>query len=333
MKLARSNFSHNGGLLPYQLSVVISLITGILCSSYTSVIAQLCTEVSGQVVLNQTFGTTGNDPLPDGLTTYRYIPYNCPNDGQYSIVQAVAGDCWNSTWYSFPEDHTPNDTQGNMMIVNGATEPGIFYRQTISGLCGSSHYEFSFWAANVLRANTCTDHIIPSLAIDVETVNGKLIYSTSLGRVEQTQSPTWRQYSALFTLPPTTEEVVIKLVNKSGDFGCGNDMVIDDLQLKQCGECINDQVFVPDAFTPDRDGHNDALTVFISKAASFTFNIYNRWGSLVFSSTSHDKQWDGTYSGTPCATGNYTWVLSYKPDGAVVTSSELTRTGQVLLIR
>jgi gliding motility-associated-like protein len=69
-------------------------------------------------------------------------------------------------------------------------------------------------------------------------------------------------------------------------------------------------LFVPSAFTPNKDGLNDLLRPLGAgyKDVRF-FRIFNRWGQLVFDSNGFDEGWDGTYNDNRAEMGVYYWVL------------------------
>jgi gliding motility-associated-like protein len=69
---------------------------------------------------------------------------------------------------------------------------------------------------------------------------------------------------------------------------------------------------LPNAFTPNGDGENDKFkprnTRYISKV---TFQVFNRWGQLVFETTDPQLNWDGTnQKGTDLAEGTYFYKCS-----------------------
>lgn len=69
-------------------------------------------------------------------------------------------------------------------------------------------------------------------------------------------------------------------------------------------------VFVPTGFTPNNDGKNDLLkpiAVGISKIEYF--RVYNRWGQLVFSTTTNNNGWDGKVSGKEQPTSTFVWEV------------------------
>lgn len=73
--------------------------------------------------------------------------------------------------------------------------------------------------------------------------------------------------------------------------------------------CVEDpyQLFMPNAFTPDGDGHNDVLRPITSvrEPKNFKLTVFNRWGSLIFSTDNPYEGWDG--SAAP--PGIYLWKI------------------------
>jgi len=69
-------------------------------------------------------------------------------------------------------------------------------------------------------------------------------------------------------------------------------------------------VFVPTAFTPNNDGKNDVLRPVAAGMQRIEyFNVYNRWGQLVFSTGINGAGWDGRISGQPQTTNVYVWMV------------------------
>lgn len=69
-------------------------------------------------------------------------------------------------------------------------------------------------------------------------------------------------------------------------------------------------IFVPNAFTPNKDGINDKFNFVGAGIQQLDyFNIYNRHGKLVFSTKSFGEGWDGTVNGYPQDPGTYVWTL------------------------
>lgn len=86
----------------------------------------------------------------------------------------------------------------------------------------------------------------------------------------------------------------------------------------------------PNVFTPNNDGINDHFNAEnTGSITNFRIDIFNRWGSLMFTSTNPDFSWDGTFQGNACAEGTYFWMISIG-DESVKTSKQQ---GTVTLLR
>jgi len=48
-------------------------------------------------------------------------------------------------------DHT-GDPNGYFMLINASFQQGVFYLDTVKGLC-TDYYEFAAWIANVLKSS------------------------------------------------------------------------------------------------------------------------------------------------------------------------------------
>jgi gliding motility-associated-like protein len=88
--------------------------------------------------------------------------------------------------------------------------------------------------------------------------------------------------------------------------------------------------YMPTAFTPNHDFHNDIFKpAFSGPVSGYHLLIYNRWGKIIFASTDPLTGWDGTIKGLVQPIGVYIWICSYSLDG----SSLQIEKGTVTLIR
>lgn len=69
------------------------------------------------------------------------------------------------------------------------------------------------------------------------------------------------------------------------------------------------KIFVPNAFTPNDDGVNETFEPKMHNVESYKLHVFNRWGQLLFTSTSPDNQWDGTYLGNQCQLDVYVYKI------------------------
>ena len=69
-------------------------------------------------------------------------------------------------------------------------------------------------------------------------------------------------------------------------------------------------VFVPKAWSPNGDGHNDKLTPLWFKIKEMKyFKVFNRWGQLVFETKIRGEGWDGRFKGVPQGADIFTWTV------------------------
>jgi len=71
-------------------------------------------------------------------------------------------------------------------------------------------------------------------------------------------------------------------------------------------------IFVPNTFTPDNDQFNNTFFAVANNITEFEMLIFNRWGEIVFQSTSIHQQWTGTYNGHKALDDVYVWKIKYK---------------------
>ena len=90
---------------------------------------------------------------------------------------------------------------------------------------------------------------------------------------------------------------------------------------------ITPLVDVPNAISPS--GNNRTISVRGYGIDKMDWRIYNRWGVLIFNSTSQKTPWDGTYKGVLQPQEVYTYVLNVEfSDG-----TKYQKTGDITLIR
>lgn len=87
---------------------------------------------------------------------------------------------------------------------------------------------------------------------------------------------------------------------------------------------------VPTAFSPNGDGHNDQLDIFLIDIAKLNwFRVFNRWGQLLFETNDPRQRWDGKFQGKPQPSETYVWIAQ----GTGIDGSNVLRRGQCVLLR
>ncbi len=119
-----------------------------------------------------------------------------------------------------------------------------------------------------------------------------------------------------------TQEYIVRITTTAG---CN---VIDTQLVEIKGK---KGIYVPKGFTPNGDGNNDRLyPILIGIKQLNYFKIYNRWGNLLFETTSGRPEdgWDGTFKGKKQPVETYTWVV----EGIDIDNLIIRKNGNTLLI-
>ena len=121
---------------------------------------------------------------------------------------------------------------------------------------------------------------------------------------------------------------------------CSNDVVCSNrtsVTITVFQSCNNSLIYIPNTFTPNGDGKNDAFRIRGEGIAQVNyFRIYDRWGKLVYEANDvpdpNKAAWNGCLkndSGSPENSGVYVYVFEIQ----CVTGQTLTGKGNVTLIR
>ncbi len=92
---------------------------------------------------------------------------------------------------------------------------------------------------------------------------------------------------------------------------------------------VEPELGLPTGFSPNGDGENDVLYVRGAAITTLDLKIFNRWGQLVFETTSKEKGWDGTFNGQPQPIDAYAFVLT----ASFIDGSAKVLKGNVTLLR
>lgn len=109
-----------------------------------------------------------------------------------------------------------------------------------------------------------------------------------------------------FTAINTTNDPIVATINATpalnGCAGLSQQYKITVLPLDK-------DVFVPNVFSPNRDGKNDILYVYGNYITKVDMRIFNQWGQQIATITNKAQGWDGTHKGNAQPVGVYVYVL------------------------
>ena len=273
----------------------------------------------GQPILPQTLNFTTADTVNAAFQHVKL--FGCLTDTLF-FSHDGAHDV-NSWYWNFNND-PPVTTQTHTIVWPSASTNNV--RLLVSnGTCTDSASEV-ITLDNEVRADFDMDKVIcPE--------DGLLVKNNSKGQIDL-----WRwnfdiigtsnlKDPPAFFFPNMNREAyyTVKLVVTNLSLGCSDST---RRTLTVLDHCFID---VPTAFTPNNDGLNDFFRPHNAlKAEGYQFQVYNRWGQLVFSSRNWQEKWDGRINGQVQPTGVYVWMLRYTHRD---TRQPVFKKGTVTLIR
>jgi gliding motility-associated-like protein len=243
--------------------------------------SQFCSGVLGPTAIYENFGAGFNPgpPLSTVATNYVY-KNNCGlNSGEYTRTNSTFG-C-RSLWIGL-QDHTPNDINGYMLMVDGDNNTSEVYRTTATGLASSLRYEFSVWAANITSYGETT-----RLKFIIQDLAGNLLQQSDKIEVPYNPSDPWKKISFMFDLPSGSSSVQIILANENNDKD-GNDFVVDDISFAPC-------------YSPILASFSNNLNTIVDiseKCNTGTNTLYSRWANQFIPYTNPSFQWEKSSNGS-----------------------------------
>mgnify|MGYP000336088071 CR=1 FL=1 len=116
---------------------------------------------------------------------------------------------------------------------------------------------------------------------------------------------TFKTRDASFQFPKKGGKTYINCLKVENEQGC-RDSICKRLYIKH-----EKLIYVPNAFTPNTDNVNDVFIPVTEglETKDYKFYIFNRWGELIFSTSSMDEGWNGTHKGKIVKEDSYVWRL------------------------
>jgi gliding motility-associated-like protein len=123
----------------------------------------------------------------------------------------------------------------------------------------------------------------------------------------------------------TVDTTTMFLVEVTDSNGCS----ATDSILVKASVSARTAFLVPNAFTPNADGHNDCFGIqHWGDVTIEQLDVFNRHGMKVFTTKNPAECWDGRFNGQLQSAGAYVYAIR-----ARTACGEITRTGTILLIR
>ncbi|PZR26210.1 MAG: hypothetical protein DI535_15335 [Citrobacter freundii] len=236
----------------------------------------------------------------------RTVPYPVVHAGAdtvicYNSLATLHGSTDGNAWSWSPSNYLSNAT----MLETAANPP----RTTAFVLSSTENTKGCPKPSRDTVIVTVLPKIIPFAGNDTIITTGQPLQLQATGGESYVWSPGY-SLSAVNIANP------VAVINEAADFvrykvnvfnsaGC-----VDSAFISVKVFATLPTVFVPTAFTPNNDGKNDLLIPVIAGMRRMEyFNIYNRWGQLVFSSSTGRRGWDGRINGQLQNTNTYVWMV------------------------
>ena len=303
-----------------------------------------CNGIStGSIVLNVT-GATGYNWTPNVSTSSTAAGLAA---GIYTCVLTVAPSCSVVTTYTVTEPTAligatsyTNTSCGNCngnasIIATGGTGayaynwmPSALTQTNVTGLCPKNYTVSVTDANNCVSSYTLTILPSPVFQATATASNLELYQGESITLAGHTgTSYTWTPVTALncYTCATTIAkpmEDTRYCVDVKTNNGCRDTACVDIVIL--CGD-----IFVPSAYSPNGDGHNDELAIFGNCIIEIEFRIFDRWGELVFETKDVNGKWDGKYKGYAVTAGVFVYQLKAK----LKNGESVSKTGNITVVR
>jgi len=100
--------------------------------------------------------------------------------------------------------------------------------------------------------------------------------------------------------------------------------------------CMDCNIYVPDAFSPNGDARNDEFAIYPGTSCTFTdfqVRIFDRWGNLHYESDQFDFAWDGRSGSEDLPQAVYYYVISYALEAGNDNVAKESLQGYVNLLR
>ncbi|MDN3658018.1 gliding motility-associated C-terminal domain-containing protein [Ferruginibacter paludis] len=309
-------------VLPYRSDIATSALwtgpNGYLSDNSLSIVPNVQFADTGLYQLAQSYnsGCSTLDSFYLGVFPGVTISINKPEasicQGKSVVLSAAGGEQYQ--W-------TPSNGLSSSTIANPIASPNntTIYNVAISNAFGCRD---SAWVkVTVLQnlyVNAGPDHNInlgDSVILNA-TVTGTL--------VDFFWSPaTFINDSHLVTPTVYPTEDAVYTLNANSTVGCGSGTSSAKIKVFR-------DIFIPSAFTPNDDGRNDKFQVTAANNyKQFKLLIFNKWGTLLYSSTNINSYWDGRYKSELQATGAYVYYVEIR----TASNKKIIRKGTVMLLR
>jgi gliding motility-associated-like protein len=296
---------------------------GVWSSSHTAIATVNSSGVvtglaAGAVTINYTVtGACGTATQPFQITvnTAPVVPdvtgsNNVCVGASITLANTLAGGTWSS---NSPAIATVN----NSGVVTGVATGAVVIRYSVANSCGTTTKDFNLSVNDrpVVAAVTGLDSIFIGNNMQLQNATPGGIWSSSAPNIASISTA-----GMVSGLTAGTSTISYTVTN-----ACGSATRTKVITVV----AISDDVFIPNAFTPNNDGLNDAFQVYGMGIRELQLQVYNQWGERIFETKDIAGKWNGLHKGVAQPSGMYVYTARVQLANGVV----LVKKGAIHLIR
>ncbi|RZK18090.1 MAG: gliding motility-associated C-terminal domain-containing protein, partial [Pedobacter sp.] len=231
-------------------------------------------------------------------------------------------------WYTTSSNGT-SIGEGITFTTPNINATTIFYVESIAvGGCASPTR--TGVTINVLPVLTAPSVVVQSATPNSVTFAWAAVNGASGYEVSTDNGLTWQAASGTTYLASglKPDQSVTIIVRAKGQLDCQTSANSNPVTGKATNP-LGNQIYIPNAFTPNNDGKNDVFLIYGNTIASAKMNIYTQWGQLLFQSDNVANGWDGTFRGVNQPIGVYVYMV----EAQLTDGTTVIRKGTVTLLR
>ncbi len=299
------NLQGSGGFLLNQWTGPNNFVSNQASTSFTAIsMNQAGTYVFSVTDNNNCTGSVSAvvvlDPLPNGNLTSdgknSCVPF-CANFAVNTSGSPVVSTKWsiNNQTYVSPALNYCFMQAGNYPVTasftdgNGCTNSATF---AISAYASpNAGFEFA-----PLKPIEGTDHVdFTNTSTGNDIVGWNWFFATNNG-YQSTQQNTSYLFDQSGSYP-----IALIVTNK---YGC-SDTIVKPITIYE-----DENLFIPNSFTPNADGINDIFQPKGKGLVKYNLSIFDRWGQKIYETSDFTNGWDGTFKGQECKEDAYVWKIT-----------------------
>ncbi|MBU3659057.1 MAG: T9SS type B sorting domain-containing protein [Flavobacteriales bacterium] len=299
-------------------SITVSpLSTSTYSATYTTLEGCTSTISTGVVTISETPNVSFTASVTEGCAPLRVTFYN--------TTQAT-NDISNCVW-ALNTNSQLYDCDSVTYVFNQAGCYDVSLSTTANGCIGSNSQSAFICVENPpiasFEANPPTFTEINQTINFVNTSTGAVSYEWDFG------DNSFSQLTGPMHYFEGTENGYTVSLTVTSSFGCTAEY---QLPITYKEPVV---YYIPNTFTPDADEHNQVFLPIFTSGIDFhnyLFQIYDRWGELIFETTNHLEGWDGSYGfeGRDVQQGTYVYRINFR---SLNSAGSKTISGHVNLIK